>query len=63
MFATTLRYGCKSGAEFYALDGIDAHQSVCNIRTKFVENRFAEAWRHTAGQHTDLGADRIALLA
>src|SRR5690606_25983463 len=57
-----LLHHAETGTDLHALHGIDAHHGVGEVGVEAIEDRFAQAHRHTTGNHRDLGADGIALL-
>ncbi len=57
------RGGAETGADFHALDRVDAHHRGGEVRVELAVNRRAETGRHAGGHDFDHRADGRALLA
>ncbi|MNC29542.1 hypothetical protein D3C75_777900 [compost metagenome] len=63
MLGAALGDAGETGADFHALDRIDAHQRMGQFGIETVEDRFPQAWHHTLGHHGNFRADRILVAA
>lgn len=63
VFGTTLGNAGEAGADFHALDRVDAHQRVGQLCVQTVEDRFAQTRHHAFGHHGDFGSHRILVPA
>ncbi len=63
MLGAALRHRFETGADLHALDSIDSHHRVRNVRIQLVVQRLAPADRHVARHHIDARAAGIAVLA
>src|SRR5579872_3898109 len=63
MLGTTLFDAAESGADFHALDRIDAHHGAGQIGVETLEHRLAPSRRHSGGDDRHARTDGIAGLA
>ena len=63
VFTAALGYAGEARADFYAFDGVDAHQGVSDVGIEAVEYGLAQAHGHVAGFDGELGAHRIERFA
>ncbi len=60
MLAALLLDGREAGADLDALDRVDAHHRVRDVRVELVEHRLAEPRRHAGRDDVDARTDRVA---